>query len=118
MSLDLSAILSDPEFTEPLTLRVTAESVDAHGRLVEAAEVLHEIRANIQMASPEERESLPESARDKATLAVWTMMDLDTLGEGAAIRFDWRGTDYLIQAVEPWPKGGYVRALATQEGVQ
>ncbi|WP_413207765.1 hypothetical protein [Rhodospirillum sp. A1_3_36] len=118
MSLDLSAILSDPEFTEPLSLRVTAESVDDHGRLVEAAEVLHEIQASIQPASPDERESLPDGQRDKATVVVWTITDLDVLGEDAAIRFNWRGTDYLIQAVEPWPKGGYVRALATQEGVQ
>lgn len=113
MALDISYLLSDPDFCAAFTVERCAESVDDKGRAQLAATSLP-WRGVVLPATPRELERLPEGDRDRETITVYSREPLRVgqRPEGtAADVILWQGQRYEVASVEPWP--GYVRALAT-----
>lgn len=113
----LADLLADPAFFPPLAVRRATVGVGDDGRTAEDAAIETTIAASVQPATPEERAVLPEAVRDAAALTLWTPAPLDAWQRDGAVRFAWRGLDYIVQAVEPWPQAGCLRAVATVEAV-
>ena len=113
MTLDISYLLSDPDFCAPFDVERQTETVDDMGRAQLACEVLP-WRGAVQPATPRELERLPERDRDRETSTVYSREPLRVgqRPEGtAADVILWQGQRYEVASVEPWP--GYVCALAT-----
>lgn len=113
MELDISYLLSDPDFCAAFTVERCVEAVDDKGRAQLTSEVLP-WRGVVQPATPRELERLAEGDRDRETITVYSRVPLRVgqRPEGtAADVILWQGQRYEVASVEPWH--GYVRALAT-----
>ena len=112
MVLDVSFLLSDPDFCAAFGIERCSETVDDMGRAHLACEVLP-WRGVVQPAGPRELERLAEGDRDRETITVYSREPLRVgqrpEGSGPDVIL-WQGERYEVVNVEPWP--GYVRALA------
>lgn len=117
MTLDISFLLSDPDFCAAFAVERFTEAVDDKGRAQLRGERLP-WRGVVQPATARELERLPEGDRDRETITVYSREPLrvgqrpggDTECPAADV-IHWQGQRYEVASVEPWP--GYVRALAT-----
>lgn len=113
--LDLSFLLSDPNFCAPFTRIRRTEAVNSKGR-VEFTEEAEELSGSIQPATPEEVETLPEAVRTHEALTIYAASGaLRDTGPGGEVAdaIIYQGKRYAVTAVETWPH--YIRAIATLE---
>lgn len=108
----ITQVLTDPDLVLDVTLERLAEGISARGRAEITVTATQTIRASVQPATPEERETLPEAERTKAALTLWTLAALDS-----DVRILWQGRGWRVQAVETWQDGAtpYTRAVAIRE---
>lgn len=117
MALDISFLLSDPDFCAAFTVERCVESVDDKGRAQLVSDTVP-WRGVVQPATPRELERLPEGDRDRESITVYSRDPLrmgqrpasDSGGPAADVIL-WQGQRYEVASVEPW--SGYVRVLAT-----
>ena len=111
--IDVSEIMSDPDFTKSITRRRATLAVANEG---EATYTYADrcITAIVQPAKPSEVALLPEGSRLNKILSVWTACDLRA-ADGDATESDVLvidGASFRVVKVEPWQTNGYVRVFA------
>lgn len=98
--LDMSDLLSDPDFVVPVTLRrVSATMSDGTERTTYSDST---IQACVQPATSYEVSLLPEGARLKNVLKVWSTTEVQC-SAGAQDIIVYKGASYRAIKSEPWP---------------
>lgn len=116
--IDVSFLLSDPDFTDTATLITRAMTVNEWGE-GETQESSVQITAVIQPATGKDLERLPEGAKLHETIRVWYRGELLPEREnGYADIVVWKGKRYQVKTADPWDNygAGYWRALCVMEG--
>lgn len=108
--IDISDILSDPDFQVSLTGLRRKVIVDEHGRAKTTSEKFT-ITACVQAAGAKELERLPEADRVREILVIYstTRFNVSELDTNPDVIF-WQDKAYEIIACESWPR--WHRALA------
>ena len=119
MRIDVSDLITDPDFCQDFTVYRRARAADDKGRaeVVETAEVVTGV---IQPLSGDDLDRLPEGDRGKQAISVWTLVPITT-GDGGKLpdEVEWRGTRYT--AIGPlhnwgdWGEGYYRAACVAQD---
>lgn len=117
--IDVSELLDDPDFLFPggvLCVR-RSYSVNTYGETV-ASEVPELIQAIVQPGSGDMLERLPEAARLKESIRIWTKEPLIVEAENQyADIIIYNDRRWLVQVVVDWTVGGqnYTKAVAIGE---
>ena len=122
--LDVTDVLTDPDFATTFNVTRTTESVGENGRLGSSPALFPAI---VGVVTPDKRNlvRLPDGSRQTASITIYTKFQL-TSGEGcvnsspgnvASIAADvvsWKGRNYVVAAVEDWSQygAGFVKAAA------
>lgn len=117
--LDVSEVLSDPIFYEPVSLIRRSSSVNGYGENV-LAEKTVVISAVVQPASNQDLKLLPEAAQSSGAIVVYSRVKQESesnLGYSDVIL--WGSLRYQVLSVENYSNWGtgYTKAIATQEAV-
>ena len=104
--IDITALLTDPDFCDGYTIQRVTQSIDNNGRAVES---LIEVPGygSLQPATNKTLELFPDMERNSGMLQVFTR---DTLRAATATtapdRIVWHGQTYRVQALNEWPHAG------------
>lgn len=116
MPLDMSALINDPMFTQPIQIIRVHTSVgdDGAGATVEDSPV--NAAGVVQPAKWDQLQLLPEGERHDETIAVYsttelTMGDLQTVGADLIV---YRGGYYRVAYSKARPENGFWMALAVR----
>lgn len=112
--MDLSVLLTDPDFARPFAVIRRTERVDERGR-ADYAQERFDALGSIQPATPKELERLPEGDRHKETVAVFTATALRAGDEETGTAPDWlerHGALYEVTSLDNWTTEGFCHALA------
>jgi hypothetical protein len=108
---DLSAEV-DAFATHTLTVSRASAGSYVAGRFMPSASNVTTLLASVQPATGKELQLLPEGARERASVAIYTAGDLRN-GDGVMHE----GESYRVLALDPWrAAGAYVKAIAVREG--
>lgn len=111
--LDVTELLSDPDFIDSFLVRRNVEMVDSHGR---AQMVLQEISAygSVQASSGQSLRQLADMGRTEDSIDVYTTFPLNTItAVTAADIVVWNGQEYTVTLVRPWQNFGPGFSVAT-----
>lgn len=105
--IDVSELITDPDFAQPFTARYVDVTVATDGEA--AGEVIHGAPNDVPMIGPvqpmsaEQRlDVLPEGERDNDAIRVWS---LDYIGDANFIL--WNGRQWKVMAHKDWRSNGY-----------
>lgn len=123
MSLvDVSELMSDPDFMRAVTLRRPAVHLANEGEAVATYEDDVPFTASVQPATAEEVASLPEGERGGGRIVkLYTstalrpdMSDGKTSIADVVVVPDPDGGEFRVVGIEPWSAHGYWKALAVE----
>lgn len=117
--IDVSELLTDPDFAQPVRLVRIIQMVGEDGLAV-TSEHVQMIIGVIQPASGDTIAKLPEAQRVEGVLSFWTTFQLTALGamDSASYQIEYKGSRYIMVSLIDWgtPGNGYVEAaLARRE---
>lgn len=117
--LNPGIVASSPFLADWFVLSTMSETVGNNGRatLTPSGARQHGI---VTQAGPRDLEILPEARRSGAAIMVVTRAQVRDVTPGAAPDvITWRGTDYYVQKVWPYPQfgAGWYKALATSQNI-
>ena len=117
--LNPGVVASSPFLADRFHITKMAETVGDNGRasLTPSSSPAHGI---VTQAGPRDLELLPEARRSGAAIMVVTRSQIRDVTPGAAPDvITWRGTDYYVQKVWPYPQfgQGWYKALATSQNI-
>lgn len=124
-NIDVTELLSDPDFCTTLQLGVRAQSIGSNGR-ASSDSVWTEITAVVQPARGRDLVRTNGSSRGSGTIIVFSTMPLTVAaGPGGAdgtLAADWlqyREQTYTVTSVEDWLEYGFgfVKAIAEQDSL-
>lgn len=114
--IDVTALLSDPDFVDTATIYRRESTVNDYGEnaLTETAETAVMV---VQPATPDDLQRLPDSVRMRAAIHVWYRGTLKT-DAGDDVYPDvveWQGRRYQVQTADDFGNygAGYVEAICT-----
>lgn len=104
--IDVTDLLTDPDFTDPITIISRTSTVDAHGEN-QLADTSRAAVAVVEAASGETLKRLPAGAVVSDYITVYTNEHLvaDSPG-GYADVVQWQGKRYQVQVVTDWTNWG------------
>jgi galactose-6-phosphate isomerase len=111
--IDVTELLTDPDFADTFTLVRTAQSVDDHGRSV-FTETPYLLVGVVQSASGRSLEYLPDMSRASGAIEVYCKFYMQVASDGyAADRVQWNGKTYIVTHIDDWTNygSGFTRAL-------
>lgn len=117
--LDVSEVLTDPNFQDTFSVIRSTENVDTHGRgaLTQSRSLGIGV---VQPASGRTMELTPDAVRTSEMLEIWTQMHLqeatDTTQADVVL---WGGKQYMVQRVDAWDNWGqgYRHVVLTRKDV-
>lgn len=116
--IDLSELMSDPDFTQAFTLRRRAGSFANEGEFTQAAPVEMQLTGSIQPASPADLVRFQsEGERRKAIIRVWSATPMNA-SDGKGQQPDeiiWRGSTYRVIECVTWGDHGFWKVFAEAE---
>ncbi len=118
MMLDVSILMSDPDFRQPFQiLRAGPAVLDASGLLQDPGYATIQFAGVVQPASPADLDVLPEGTNLKGVISVWAAQEL-RCDDGDGRLSDvvvWNGQRYRGIKVEDRSRdGGYYRLFAQE----
>lgn len=117
--IDVSELLSDPDFIDPLGLVRRTIALVA-GAAVVSEEPAVTIYGSVQPASADDLVILPSGTRLADTLSLWTLTPLTAqAADGAGDVLVWQGRRWVVRAREAFGHfgAGYNKVLAVAEAV-
>jgi hypothetical protein len=114
-TIDLTDIITDPDFLDAITLIRTFVTVDDHGRAI-PTESQRTILASVQPASAAALLLLPEASRLGSSLQIYTVEPLVSLQQSVyADRIVFQGSAYYIHTLNDYSNwgAGWVSAVCT-----
>jgi len=105
--LDVSEALTDPLLGDTFTVRRKVETLNSKGRAILTPTDIPRVFGVITVSSPNDLERLPEEQRMGRHLSIVTKFQL--IGPAPGKQPDsvlWRGSELLVQNVEPYPQFG------------
>lgn len=96
---------------EPIQIeRLVSDGYDDNGRRLAGGPVVETVIGTVQPASGRDLRRLPEGLREAGAITLYAPAEIrlnDTVTHA--------GRRYSVGHVEAWPRGGYWRAIATEE---
>lgn len=119
MRIDVSELITDPDFCQTFTIYHRSRTPGEKGR-AETVETAETVVGVIQPVSGDDLDRLPEGDRGKQAITVWTTVPITT-GDDERLpdEVEWRGTRYA--AIGPlrnwgdWGEGFYRSICIAQE---
>lgn len=115
--LDVSELFGDPDFFDNYNVLRMVRTVDQHGRANDSGAIFT-ITANIQPATPEQVELIPEAMRlTTSTIICITQTKLVALTDTTAgDQIQYHGRNWRVMQVADWSEygEGYYAAIAQQ----
>ena len=115
--IDLSEIITDPDFAEAFNIERKTGSFNL-GRYVEGDPVVIPTVGIITPANALEIQQIPEGDRLTASITVKTTVPLYVsrlgLQSGVPDLIDWNGSQWKVSYVWPWQDFGYYKAVAVR----
>jgi len=105
--LDVTQILTDPDFADKFNVRRRAQTVDAHGRADANEELIVGVIGVVTAISPSDLDRQTDYDGMSRSISVVTKYFLR--GETSGYQPDvvvWRGSNYLVKHVDPYPHFG------------
>lgn len=118
--LDVTEILTDPDFADDFPVKRRAESVGQNGRSELQVRDMKGVGV-ICAASPSDLERLPEDQRMRRTISIVTQFRLQGPSPGyQADLVGWQGDFFVIVDIQPYTNygAGFVQALASSMSSQ
>ncbi len=113
--IDVSELLSDPDFAQPFTIQRTTGGFANEGEYSTADPTDIPAFGVIQPASSADMvRFLPEGERQKNTISIWSPV-LIQMADGQGQESDviiWQGQYYRVAFSKPWQTQGYWFAMA------
>lgn len=113
--IDLSELMSDPDFTQAFILRRRTGGFANEGEFTQAAPVEMPLVGAIQPASPADIVRFQaEGERRQAIIRVWSATQMNT-SDGQGQQPDeivWRGSVYRVIECVPWADNGFWKVFA------
>lgn len=113
--IDVSEVLTDPDFVDPFVVIRAQQSVNDNGRLTQTAIYLH-TSGSVQPASNSTYMMFPECARATGDIEIFTGFALTVVTEAlSADELCWNGRTYTVVGVSDFSNfgGGHVVALCS-----
>ena len=112
-NLDVSEVLSDPDFATTVTVIRTTQTVGSNGRAAAAEQSFHYIDAVVTIATGEQLARLPDERRSSSGITIHTTFRLQASTDAIdADRVQWGGDEYTVGLVDDWSSFGHVAAIA------
>lgn len=115
-AIDVSDIVSDPDFQDIVTLKRRTSTVNTYGENV-LSETSASVYMVIQPASPDDLQRLPDSVRRRDAVTAYYQGTLSAdIADGAYPDvIVWNGKRYQVQTADPYNNwgNGYARAICS-----
>lgn len=114
-NLDVTELMSDPDFVSPFTVTRQGQLIDSFGRRGVSSTRKQKIFGSIQPVSARTMEVQPNLTNVSGAIEIWTQFRLE--GPSTTTEADtvtWNGNDYVVVNVESFTNfgRGYVHAIA------
>ena len=111
-NLDVSFLLSDPDFVDNFTVVRRTQTVNAYGE-TQISEVASVVVGSVQPASPDDMQRLPDSAQRRDAVTVYSGITLSADAYPDVVV--WKGKRYQVRDSEDFGNygDGYSKAVAT-----
>ncbi len=117
-TIDVSEVLSDPDFASEFDVLRSTETVDERGLAQFAPKTFRCVTGVVQAASGRTLRMLPDLANMDDVIEVYTRFKLQALSDHRAPDIiKWNGRDYLVTKINDWSNygRGYVQAVCTMQ---
>ena len=115
--LDVTDVLSDPDFADTVSVLRTATAVDIFGEnLATSATTTSAVSAVVTPASSNDLKRLPDTARLEGAITLISTFRFTSGQPGfTADVVTWQGRQYTVMNLDDWSQfgAGFVRATAT-----
>ncbi|TXH35301.1 MAG: hypothetical protein E6Q98_16040 [Rhodospirillaceae bacterium] len=112
--LDVTDVLTDPDFTSTIRIARSTESIGETGRAVIAQQVIDNILAVVTPGQGTKSETLADLMRVQGVVTVHTQFRLsDGRPDGKPDVVTWSGADYIVLSVNDFSQfgAGFVMAI-------
>lgn len=117
--IDVSDLLLDPDFVEPLVLVKRTSTVSQFGEN-QVSEVKVQAIGSIQPLTGKDLERLPEALRQRNVRTFWMKTEVATDGEAKYLDLiEFQGKRYQVLSSKPWLNwgGGWNEVIAVEENL-
>ena len=117
--IDVSELMTDPDFTDNFTVVRSAETVTSGGVAIRTGTDF-QVTGVVQPASGEDLVQLPELERANSAIVVYCGLRLMTAAAGQSPDVVvWNGQNWIVSHVDPFGNWGlgYVRCICTLQDV-
>ena len=114
--LDVTEILSDPDFADTITVTRSVETVDTHGRPQTSPETFPNVTAVVTAGQGDILKYFPEMANISGAVLIHTTFLLTSASETTqADIVTWQGRDYQVTGLNDWSTfgAGFIMAVGT-----
>lgn len=114
--LDVTDVLSDPDFADTITITRAVETVDSHGRAQIATQTFANVVAVITAGQGDVLKYFPEMANIQGAILIHTTFLLTSASETSrADTVTWQGRDYQVTGLNDWSTFGigFIMAVGT-----
>lgn len=119
--IDVSELLSDPDFTDLICVVKTQQFAQQNGRALNIETKAPGIVAVVQPASGLAMNMLPQGVRLEGAIQVWTRYALQQPSPTAAAdEILWQGFRYVVQTSNEWGNwgSGYIMAVCSLKSLE
>jgi hypothetical protein len=112
--IDVSEVITDPDFAQPFSILRTTGSFGEGGWIPNASTSIPTYGV-ITVANEKELDQIPEGDRIKGAMIFHTVTEIRTTNVGGiSDQIEWNGDLYKIYQVAPWKDYGYYRAIGSR----
>ncbi len=114
--LDVTEILSDPDFADTITVTRTSQTGFDHGRPIVTTQTFPNVTAVVTAGQGDILKYFPEMANIQGAILIHTTFRLTSVSETTqADVITWQGRDYQITGVNDWSTfgAGFIMAVGT-----
>ena len=110
--IDVSALLSDPDFVDTIIVTRVTQTVNAYGVVTATSSTIN-VRAAVYPAGGRILELLPEAERGSGTITVLTTYGLIERSATQTDEITWAGKQWRVEKVNDYRNwgGGFVEAM-------
>lgn len=118
-NVDVTELLTDPDFVNTFTVVRTNTGVDQHGRVVRTTTQIDAV-GSVQPASGQALQLLPDLTMARGAIEIWTKFDFNVVTTPAeADQVIWQGRTYVAVQVDDYLNygQGFSHAVLTMKNV-
>jgi len=114
--LDVTEILSDPDFADTITVTRSSETGFDHGRPIVTTQTFQNVTAVVTAGQGDILKYFPEMANILGAILIHTMFRLTSASDTTqADTVTWQGRDYQVTGLNDWSTfgAGFIMAVGT-----